>query len=498
MNKNLPIHLQEIIFGSSDSAISQQISKLEKAGEIRKIAPRIYTSNLEEEPAAIMRRNLFVILGGLYDGAVLSHRSAIEFEPTESEQIFVTYKYTKKIKLPGLTIRFLEGKGAIDGDNLLSAGLYAAQKERAVLENLQVSRKSGPDSKTLPKSVIEEKLETIIRVHGETGLNKFRDKAREIAQELGMEREFEKLQKMIGALLSTRSKKSLSSPLAIARALGLPYDPDRIGLFEGLFKELEQQEFPFYKDLNLEADNIEGFRNFAFFESYFSNYIEGTVFEVVDAQQIIKTQKPMPARNADSHDILGTYRIVSNKKEMSRRPTSGDELIEILQYRHQILLSARPSKNPGLFKDKNNFAGQTSFVDFNLVRGTLIKGFDLYNALSHPFGKAIYMMFLISEVHPFLDGNGRIARVMMNAELTGAGLAKIIIPTVYREDYLLALRRLTRSGDSTAYVKMLQRAYEFSKELFYLKMEDFENHLMQCNAFLDSADGRLVFLRNLS
>ena len=27
------------------------------------------------------------------------------------------------------------------------------------------------------------------------------------------------------------------------------------------------------------------------------------------------------------------------------------------------------------------------------------------------------MMFLVSEVHPFVDGNGRIARIMMNAEL---------------------------------------------------------------------------------
>ena len=29
----------------------------------------------------------------------------------------------------------------------------------------------------------------------------------------------------------------------------------------------------------------------------------------------------------------------------------------------------------------------------------------------------IFMMFMISEIHPFLDGNGRLARVMMNAEL---------------------------------------------------------------------------------
>ena len=107
MEKILPIHLQEIIFGSSDPAISKQISRLEKAGKIRKIAPRLYTSNFTDKPEAIVRRNLFTILGKLYQGAVLSHRSALEFKPTEAEQIFVTYTYTKKVNLPGITIRFL-------------------------------------------------------------------------------------------------------------------------------------------------------------------------------------------------------------------------------------------------------------------------------------------------------------------------------------------------------------------------------------------------------
>ena len=80
MEKNLPIHLQEVIFGSSDSSISKKISQLEKEGKIRKLAPRLYTGNLEDEPNKIIRRNLFSILGHLYPNALLSHRSALEFK----------------------------------------------------------------------------------------------------------------------------------------------------------------------------------------------------------------------------------------------------------------------------------------------------------------------------------------------------------------------------------------------------------------------------------
>jgi Fic family protein len=38
-------------------------------------------------------------------------------------------------------------------------------------------------------------------------------------------------------------------------------------------------------------------------------------------------------------------------------------------------------------------------------------------------------MFLISEVHPFDDGNGRVARAFMNAELVAAGHCRILIPS---------------------------------------------------------------------
>lgn len=103
-------------------------------------------------------------------------------------------------------------------------------------------------------------------------------------------------------------------------------------------------------------------------------------------------------------------------------------------------------------------------------------------------------MFLVSEIHPFLDGNGRIARVMMNAELVKNSQTKIIIPTVYRDDYLGALRRLTRQYDPLTYIRMMQRAWEFSATIVGDDMDAMEKHLEASNAFKEHDEARLKIL----
>lgn len=405
----------------------------------------------------------------------------------------MTYTYTENVRLPGLTIHFLRGPARIDGDNPLFEKLYASQEARAFLENLQAGRKKGEESKNLTLVQIEEKLEGIIRARGEQGLNALRDKARNIAPALGMEKEFNKLNQLISNLLATGKSKNLTSPVAIARALGKPLDPSRIKLFESLYEELAGKVFPEHKDKNT---TLNAYRSFAFFESYFSNYIEGTEFTLSEAKEIIMSQTPIPSRDEDSHDILGTYRIVADKNEMAICPATADEFLEIMGRRHAVLLQARTSKNPGVFKDRNNRAGNTEFVDWHLVTGTLMKGFEWFTLLQEPFAKAVYMMFLVSEVHPFNDGNGRIARVMMNAELSSRGLSKIIIPTVYREDYMGALKKLTRQRVANPYIRMLLRAYEFSATLHDGNIASMEQRLVACAAFKEPEEGKLKILQN--
>ena len=101
------------------------------------------------------------------------------------------------------------------------------------------------------------------------------------------------------------------------------------------------------------------------------------------------------------------------------------------------------------------------------------------------------MMFLISEVHPFDDGNGRVARAMMNAELISGGERRILIPTSFREDYLLALRAMSREHTPTPLLRMLDRAQEFSAAIDFSDLPTALAALRRCHAFETGADARL-------
>ena len=489
MEKNATLQ-QEIIISTSDPTTNRVLSKLKKDNLVIKIAPRVYTTNLNDSTENIIRRNLYYILGKLYPNALISHRSAFEFRPTSASTFYLTYKYTKKIKYPGITIHLIQGPQATSADNIFIGGLYASCTARAYLENLQQGREKDNISKCLTRQELEEKLDLLLRTNGEASLNKLRDDAKAMAAELNMESQYMILDRMIGALLSTKSVTNLTSPVSIARALGDPYDSHRVYLFTVLMNELKQMNFI---DIEEPNDTRMSYHNFAFFESYFSNYIEGTEFELEDAKQIIDSRTPLPSRNADSHDILGTYSIVSNRKEMSITPDNFDQLIEILQYRHRTLMSARPETTPGLFKTHNNRAGDTHFVDCTLVRGTLKKGFEIYQTLQHPFARAVFMLFFISEVHPFSDGNGRISRIMMNAELTSANQSKIIIPTVFRIDYLETLRLLTRKEEPIKFINAMKRVRDFSRNIQGDDFNSVTTYLTNCNAFKDGEEYILRF-----
>ena len=280
----------------------------------------------------------------------------------------------------------------------------------------------------------------------------------------------------------------LASAIGKARHAGQPFDPDRIRLFETLFAALrgtlvERRPVP-------ERDG-EANATLAFFEAYFSNFIEGTEFTVEEAAEIVFEGVIPQERPADAHDVLGTFRIVSDLGHLKELPSDFAGFRDLLRRRHATVMEARGDKAPDAFKDRVNRAGNTVFVAPELVEGTLDRGFAFLQALDDPFQRAVYAMVLVSEVHPFADGNGRIARIMMNAELVARDQERIIIPTAYRTDYLGALRAFSHNGHTDPLIRMLDVAQSYTHRIDWSTLERARTALAATNAFDGAADAKL-------
>lgn len=311
---------------------------------------------------------------------------------------------------------------------------------RYLMENLCISHKDTTTPKSLGKDWVESELCKLLERYGEVELNKIREVARTNATVLNLKREYKILNNMIGALLSTKPIDILKTSKAISIVRKAPFDENRIQSLHQLVSYLQKCDFkpqPYQY-------NQAGWRNLSFYESYFSNYIEGIEFEIDEAEQIIFEHQLIDHRHQDSHDVLSVYEVVNDFTEMSVVPNSAEELITLLKQRHEMIMHQRPDKRPGQFKTKANKAGDSLFVLPEHVEGTLTQSFELYNILPEGLHRAIFLEFLVTECHPFDDGNGRLARIMLNAELVHAEQHKLIVPTVHRESYLNGLRQATR------------------------------------------------------
>ena len=170
------------------------------------------------------------------------------------------------------------------------------------MENLLVNR--GQLRKSSGQAAVEQRLIDICESRGEEELGAVRGSARALAPKLGLEREFEKLDQLIGSILGTR-KAVLVTAAGKGLMASMPYDAERLALFEKLASHLRTA--PLHQSLNV-TKTEKGRTHFAFMESYFSNFIEGTEFEIHEAREFVLEGKPMTHRPKESHDFLGVFR----------------------------------------------------------------------------------------------------------------------------------------------------------------------------------------------
>jgi Fic/DOC family len=444
----------DLEFTTGDRAHDRSIQRQAEAGTLVRLADGIYGKLNGRTAEEFAYAHWAPILAKLIPGAILSGRTALTATPWREKGpdnrpkypgwIFCTHtdgKARKRFSVPGLEIRSSPGPGPLEGD-IAYLGTYIPSASRILLENLKPSREREGPSRNLGREGVEEQLERLLKTEHEAGMRAIRLRAHQIAAELEATEELKTLDDLIGTLLGTRQAKLQNEKVAARNRRNTPFDPDCMERFKELALVLERATLPDRPDPHVGADER---ACVSFIEAYFTNYIEGTRFSVDKARRIVFEDEEPDGRPADGRDIVQTFRQVSPMAKGMAMADSVAAFIDEIKERNRTLMDGRPEKDPGNFKKEPNYAGNTEFVAPNLVEGTLKEGFEMLRSLTNPLARGIFVHTMLVAVHPFNDGNGRTSRIMMTKELVSAGICRIIVPTIYRDNYIGGLTKFFES-----------------------------------------------------
>jgi len=98
------------------------------------------------------------------------------------------------------------------------------------------------------------------------------------------------------------------------------------------------------------------------------------------------------------------------------------------------------------------------------VRNCMPAFFDLLREEPEPSVRVVLGHFVFVYIHPYMDGNGRMGRFLMNVMLAGGGYPWTVIPLEKRDDYMAALESASVEQDIAPFAMFLGRLVSGSLE----------------------------------
>ena len=176
--------------------------------------------------------------------------------------------------------------------------------------------------------------------------------------------------------------------------------------------------------------------------TYHSNAIEGNTLTLKETKVAMegitvggKTMREHLEAINHREAIHYAEELVAQKEPLSQRD---------IKAIHQLVMKNIDDRNAGVYRTNNVIIAGAEHTppDFLHVLQEMdnLMGWYLNEAQSlHPVERAAQLHSDFVKIHPFIDGNGRTARLLMNLELMRAGFPAAVLPVEKRLEYYEAL-----------------------------------------------------------
>jgi Fic family protein len=210
--------------------------------------------------------------------------------------------------------------------------------------------------------------------------------------------------------------------------------------------------------------------------TYTSNALEGNTLTISETKVIIEdgiTVGGKPLKDClEATGHAKAYDFMLDAARAESLAFSEDMVLTL----HRLFYSGIDCENAGKYRTRQVFISGTEYIPPAAAEvPTLMTEFiaELNNESErlHPVLLAAFAHRRLVDIHPFLDGNGRTARLLMNLILVNRGYQIVSIPPVLRAEYVSALRA-AQSGDDPsgkAFVQLIAEC-EIEAQKDYCRM----------------------------
>ena len=205
--------------------------------------------------------------------------------------------------------------------------------------------------------------------------------------------------------------------------------------------------------------------------TYSSNALEGNSLTETETKIVIEdgiTIGGKPLR--DHYEAIGHSEAYTLLYELAKQKNITEKHIKDL---HRLFYYRIDAKQAGKYRRQKVFITGTDFIPpapekIPDLMAAFIERIQDIRKESHTVEFAAWMHKELATIHPFIDGNGRAARLLMNLALLRAGYPISIIPPILRREYLNTLDMTHRGNDRPFTNFIAGVCYESAKE--YLRL----------------------------